>query len=115
MRDRAARGRARAAAVDRSSRAAARPDLAAYGGGVRERWPSCDATDVERLATCGAVWRALAVISWDGQHLPRPWADAFIPSLRMYEAELTHALDRFGWRVRPGRATGRPALQGRAG
>jgi len=55
------------------------------------------------------------VISWDGQHLARPWADAFLPNLRMYEAELTHALDRFGWRVRPGRATGRPALQGRAG
>ena len=84
---------------------------------VRERWPNCDQTDIERLATCGAVWRALAVITWDGQHLTRPWADAFLPNLRMYEAELTHALDRFGWPARPGRASGprRPALQGRAG
>src|SRR2546429_9375567 len=81
----------------------------------RERWPNCDATDVERLATCGAVWRALAVISWDAQHLARPWADAFLPNLRMYEAELTHALDRFGWRVRACRATRRPPLPGRAG
>src|SRR5213078_1646828 len=104
-----------AQAVDPSCRIAASPDLATYHAVVRERWPNCDATDVERLATCGAVWRALAVISWDGQHLARPWADAFLPNLRMYEAELTHALDRFGWRVRPGRATGRPALQGRAG
>src|SRR5213593_1647368 len=104
-----------AQAVDPSCRIAANPDLATYHAVVRERWPNCDATDVDRLATCGAVWRALAVISWDGQHLARPWADAFLPNLRMYEAELTHALDRFGWRVRPGRATGRPALQGRAG
>src|SRR5437773_1346386 len=104
-----------AQAVDPSCRIAASPDLATYHAVVRERWPNCDATDVERLATCGAVWRALAVISWDGQHLARPWADAFLPNLRMYEAELTHALDRFGWRVRPGRAAGRPALQGRAG
>jgi len=104
-----------AQAVDPSCRIAASPDLATYHAVVRERWPHCDATDVERLATCGAVWRALAVISWDGQHLARPWADAFLPNLRMYEAELTHALDRFGWRVRPGRTAGRPALQGRTG
>src|SRR6266702_2251448 len=104
-----------AQAVDPSCRIAASPDLATYHAVVRERWPNCDATDVERLATCGAVWRALAVMSWDGQHLARPWADAFLPNLRMYEAELTHALDRLGWRVRPGRVTDRPALQGRAG
>ena len=104
-----------AQAVDPSCRIAASPDLATYHAVVRERWPNCDATDVERLATCGAVWRALAVISWDGQHLARPWADAFLPNLRMYEAELTHALDRFGWRVRPGRAAGHPAPQGRTG
>src|SRR5256884_344769 len=104
-----------AQAVDPSCRIAASPDLATYHAVVRERWPNCDATDVERLATCGAVWRALAVISWDAQHLARPWADAFLPNLRMYEAELTHALDRFGWRVRACRATRRPPLPGRAG
>src|SRR5213080_37627 len=51
-----------AQAVDPSCRIAASPDLATYHAVVRERWPNCDATDVERLATCGAVWRALAVI-----------------------------------------------------
>ena len=55
------------------------------------------------------------MISWDAQHLARPWADAFLPNLRMYEAELTHALDRFGWPGRAGRASLRPTLQGRAG
>ncbi|HEX9347740.1 MAG TPA: ATP-binding cassette domain-containing protein [Gemmatimonadales bacterium] len=102
-----------AQAIDPSCRIAAGPDIATYSAVVRERWPHCDATDIERLATCGAVWRALAVIAWDGQHLTRPWADAFLPNLRMYEAELTHALDRFGWPVRQGPASGHPALQGR--
>jgi hypothetical protein len=82
---------------------------------VRERWPKCDQADVERLATCGAVWRALAAITWDGLHLSRPWANAFLPDLRMYEAELMHALDRFGWPGRPGRASRRPTLEGRTG
>ena len=104
-----------AQAVDPSCRIAASPDLATYWAVVRERWPNCDQTDIERLATCGAVWRALAVITWDGHHLTRPWADAFLPNLRMYEAELTHALDRFGWPGRAGRASPRPTLQGRAG
>ena len=104
-----------AQAVDPSCRISASPDLATYWAVVRERWPNCDQTDIERLATCGAVWRALAVITWDGHHLTRPWADAFLPNLRMYEAELTHALDRFGWPGRAGRASPRPTLQGQAG
>jgi len=104
-----------AQAVDPSCRISASPDLATYWAVVRERWPNCDQTDIERLATCGAVWRALAVITWDGHHLTRPWADAFLPNLRMYEAELTHALDRFGWPGRARRASPRPILQGRAG
>src|SRR5881397_3836106 len=68
-----------AQAVDPSCRISASPDLATYWAVVRERWPNCDQTDIERLATCGAVWRALAVITWDGHHLTRPWADAFLP------------------------------------
>src|SRR6266704_1574169 len=104
-----------AQAGDPSCRISASPDLATYWAVVRERWPNYDATDVERLATCGTVWRALAVITWDGHHLTRPWADAFIPNLRLYEAELTHALDRFGWAGPAGRASRRSVVQGRAG
>jgi ATP-binding cassette, subfamily B, bacterial len=104
-----------AQAVDPSCHISASPDLATYWAVVRERWPKCDQADVERLATCGAVWRALAAITWDGLHLSRPWANAFLPDLRMYEAELTHALDRFGWPGRPGRASRRPTLEGRTG
>ncbi|PYO78799.1 MAG: hypothetical protein DMD67_04275 [Gemmatimonadetes bacterium] len=78
-----------AQAVDPSCHISASPDLATYWAVVRERWPHCDQADIERLATCGAVWRALAAITWEAHHLARPWADAFIPNLRLYEAELT--------------------------
>src|SRR5437879_5909255 len=104
-----------AQAVDPSCHISASPDLATYWAVVRERWPNCDQTDIERLATCGAVWRALAAITWEAHHLARPWADAFIPNLRLYEAELTHALDRFGWAGPAGRASRRSVVQGRAG
>src|SRR6266576_2601621 len=102
-----------AQAVDPSCHISARPDLATYWSALRERWPNCDQTDIERLATCGAVWRALAAITWEAHHLARPWADAFIPNLRLYNAELTHALDRFGWAGPAGRASS--VVQGRAG
>src|SRR6266576_38319 len=104
-----------AQAVDPSCHISASPDLATYWAVVRERWPNCDQADVERLATCGSVWRALAAITWDGLHLTRPWANAFLPDLRMYEAELTHALDRFGWAGPAGRASRRSVVRGRAG
>ena len=102
-----------AQAVDPSCHISASPDLATYWSVVRERWQHCDQADIERLATCGAVWRALAAISWEAHHLARPWADAFIPNLRLYNAELTHALDRFGWAGPAGRASS--VVQGRAG
>jgi ABC-type multidrug transport system ATPase subunit len=104
-----------AQAVDPSCHISASPDLATYWAVVRERWQHCDQADIERLATCGAVWRALAAITWEAHHLARPWADAFIPNLRLYEAELTHALDRFGWAGPAGRASRRSVVQGRAG
>src|SRR5438876_2657431 len=101
--------------VDPSCHISASPDLATYWAVVRERWPNCNQTDIERLATCGAVWRALAAITWEAHHLARPWADAFIPNLRLYEAELTHALDRFGWAGPAGRASRHSVVRGRAG
>src|SRR3989441_871911 len=104
-----------AQAGDPSCHISASPDLATYWAVVREQWPNCNQADVERLATCGAVTRALAAITWDGLHLTRPWANAFLPDLRMYEAELTQALDRFGWAGPTGRASRRSVVQGRAG
>ena len=83
--------------VTTSCRISASPDLATYLAVVRERWPDCDRANVERLATCGAVFRALAVIEWDAHHLAHDWADSFVPNLRLYEAELGHALRQLGW------------------
>src|SRR6266567_2191350 len=103
-----------AQAVDPSCHISASPDLATYWAVVRERWPHCDQADIERLATCGTVWRAVAAITWEAHHLARPWADAFIPNLRLYEAELTHALDRFGWAGPAGRASRHSVVRGRA-
>jgi hypothetical protein len=81
---------------------AASPDLTTYFSVVRERWPDCDQEHVERLAACGTVFRALASIDWDTHQFAYDWADAFVPNLRMYEAELAHALDRLGWARRVG-------------
>jgi hypothetical protein len=83
--------------VATASSIAASPDLATYLSVVRERGPGCDPADVERLARCGGVFRALAVIEWDSHHLAHDWAEAFVPSLRLYEAELAHALGRLDW------------------
>jgi ATP-binding cassette subfamily B protein len=96
-----------------SFRMSASPDVATYWSVVRERWPECDHADVERLANCGAVFRALAVITWDANHLAEAWADAFLPNLRIYQAELISALDRLGWPVRPEWAGRAPALEPR--
>jgi ATP-binding cassette subfamily B protein len=101
--------------VTSSSRISASPDLPTYVSAVRERWPACNLADVERLATCGAVFRALAVISWDTHHLAHDWANAFVPSLQAYDAELAHALDQLGL-ARPASGARRsPVLEGRVG
>jgi ATP-binding cassette, subfamily B, bacterial len=85
-----------------SRRFTASPDLATYLSVVRERWPDCDREDVERLASCGTVFRALAAIEWDSHHFFSDWANLFVPALRLYEAEMAAALDRLGWTQRSG-------------
>src|SRR5213080_1799488 len=91
--------------VATKGRICASPDLATYFSVVRQCWPDCDQEHVERLAACGPVFRALAAIDWDTHQFAYDWADAFIPNLRMYEAELAHALDRLGWARRAGWAS----------
>ena len=91
--------------VATKGRICASPDLATYFSVVRQCWPDCDQEHVERLAACGTVFRALAAIDWDTHQFAYDWADAFIPNLRMYEAELAHALDRLGWARRAGWAS----------
>jgi aminoglycoside phosphotransferase (APT) family kinase protein len=77
-------------------RFAATPDLATYWSVVRGRWPMCRHEDVERLATCGTVFRVLASLQWQSHHLVQPWANAFVSTFQMYQAELVESLRRLG-------------------
>jgi len=95
-----------------SFRMSASPDLTTYRSVVHERWSECDHADIERLANCGAVFRALAVITWDANHLAEAWADAFLPNLQIYQTELVRALDHLGWPVRSEWVGRAPALEG---
>ncbi|PYN72968.1 MAG: hypothetical protein DMD96_33755 [Candidatus Rokuibacteriota bacterium] len=78
-------------------RISASPDLTTYFSVIRERWPDCDRENVARLATLGAVFRALAAIEWESHIYFPDWANLFVPTLRLYEAELAHALGLLGW------------------
>lgn len=80
-----------------SSRIAASPNLETYWTAVHEHWPGCERADVDRLATCGSVFRSLAALQWDSHHLVHEWAQWFIRSMRLYDAELAHALQRLDW------------------
>jgi ATP-binding cassette subfamily B protein len=79
---------------------AARPDLDAYWEAVRGRWPYGRET-IERLAQCGSVFRALAAMRWASRGMPFEWAPWSVANLRLYDAELTHALDDLGWAHAP--------------
>ena len=78
---------------------AATPDLATYLSVVRARWPHCRQADLERLATCGVVFRALASFKWESHHLVHPWANAWLTIFETYQALLVDALCRLGWAV----------------
>jgi ATP-binding cassette subfamily B protein len=67
-------------------------DIPTYWAAVRERWPSLDLADVERVAYCGSAFRALAALEWDSHHLKHEWAHEYIVTMRFYDAELVNAL-----------------------
>jgi aminoglycoside/choline kinase family phosphotransferase len=83
--------------TDPSSRITARVDLDTYWSVIRRRWPECKRGDIDRLATCGTVFRVLAVIGWEAHHLAHPWANDSIGALRSYDDELSAAMQRLGW------------------
>ena len=80
-----------------ASSLSASPDLATYLAVLRQHGVDGDREALERIAACGAVFRALAVIEWDAHHLAHDWANAFVPNLRLYDAELAHALGQLEW------------------
>jgi ATP-binding cassette subfamily B protein len=76
---------------------AACPDLDAYWEVVRGRWPAYGREMFERLAQCGSVFRALAAMRWASRGMPFDWAPWSVANLRLYDAELTRALEDLGW------------------
>lgn len=76
------------------SRHGANPDLEAYHAVVRESWPSVTPDAIRRLGHCGAVFRALASMDWDSHQVAHDWAESSVRTLRLYDAEVTHALER---------------------
>ena len=70
---------------------------------VCSRWPTCRQSDVERLATCGLVFRTLASFEWESNHLAHPWANAFVSIFEVYQTVLVDALRQLGWTVSAGR------------
>jgi ATP-binding cassette subfamily B protein len=76
---------------------AARPDLDAYWETVRDRWSAYGRETFERLAQCGSVFRALAAMRWGSRGMPFDWAPWSVANLRLYDVELTRALDDLGW------------------
>jgi ATP-binding cassette subfamily B protein len=76
------------------SRIAAGADVTTYWSIVSETWRNHNQADIERLAWCGTVFRSLAALQWDSHHLKHEWAEWFIASMRLYDAELAEALVR---------------------
>src|SRR5881396_2119300 len=94
-----------------SSGLSANPDIQTYWSTVRDRWPDTSPEAVQRLASCGTVFRALAALHWESCNLATEWASRSISNIRLYDAELAHAIARLGWDGRsvsatsPGRTT----------
>jgi hypothetical protein len=93
-----------------ASKLSANPDLPTYCSAVRERWPDVSTAALRRLAYCGTVFRALAALSWETDSLGHEWASTSVGYMRMFEAEMAHALDTLGWTRRRRPITPHPVV-----
>jgi ATP-binding cassette, subfamily B, bacterial len=80
-----------------SSKLAANADIATYWSTVRQQWPETSPEAWQRLAYCGTVFRSLAVLYWQSKDLTHDWAHSYVGSMRMFAAEVEHALVRLDW------------------
>src|SRR5438132_488034 len=78
----------------------ANPDIPTYWSTVRERWPEASLEAWRRLAHCGTVFRALSALFWASNNLGHDSAPTSVSNMRMFEAEIAHALDVVGWAPR---------------
>ena len=77
-------------------------DIGAYWSVVRECWPMPGtrlrvSRAMERLANVGNLFRWLAAISWDSTRLEYGGVGKTIAGMRIYQAELSTALDALRW------------------
>src|SRR5437867_1147401 len=80
-----------------SSGLSANPDIPTYCSTVRESWPDTSPEAVQRLASCGTVFRVLAALYWESFNIATEWASKSVSNIRLFDAELDHALARLGW------------------
>ncbi len=83
-----------------SSSLSANPDIPTYWSTVRGRWPQVSIETLQRLAYCGTVFRVLAALYWESFNLATEWASKSVSNIRLFDAELDHALARLGWNGR---------------
>src|SRR5437879_3955700 len=83
-----------------STGVAANPDIPTYWSTVRGRWPQVSIETLQRLSYCGTVFRALAALYWESLSLATEWASKSVSNMRLFDAELDHALARLGWNGR---------------
>ena len=83
-----------------ASSLSANPDIPTYWSTVRGRWPQVSIETLQRLSYCGTVFRVLAALYWESLNLATEWASKSVSNIRLFDAELDHALTRLGWNGR---------------
>jgi len=72
------------------------PDLRLYCSELKEHWQFVRASDLERLAEVGAVFRTLIAIYWKSLALKYPWVEWPVGKLRLYLRALRQSMDAVG-------------------
>ncbi len=70
-------------------------DLETYQLSMRDTLPDLSAADVERLAACGSIFRALASLNWKSGNFANDWAWKSVDYVRPYYSEIAEALNAF--------------------
>jgi hypothetical protein len=74
-------------------------DIATYYSIARESWPALDVRSILRLISVGWIFRRLAAISWDSLSVTSRWPQKAVASMRVYQAELAHAIGGARWNL----------------
>ena len=75
----------------------ANPNIVDYWSVVQDHWPSLDLPTIQRLANCGKAFRCLAAVNWKAQRLAYAGAEWVASEMRIYQAELSDAIQAATW------------------